>query len=210
MCALHKNRLHLIINKYNLPYFSETVENVFQFKCRSKYSTTLVTFHFYSPHDHFLPNRFLQKVSTGNQTELWYFGCFDWPIEYKVKPSTIAPTQSFVLGCFFLTFLPNRNNSLLNNLAKTNHGPMRPSFQPSWLDSKWCRLTLPLPYLPPEISANRYTYSYQLVPDKFFMAEHRFIDSATVTTIRVTKAEKSIITTYTLRSLEASFGMRWC
>ena len=92
MCALHKNRLYLIINKYNLPYFFETVENVFQFKCGSKYSTTLVTFHFYSPRDQFLPNRFLQKESTGNQTELWYFGSFDWLIEYKVKPSTIAQT----------------------------------------------------------------------------------------------------------------------
>ena len=42
------------------------------------------------------------------------------------------------------------------------------------------------------------------------MAEHRSIYSATVTTIRVAKAEKSIITTYTLRLLEASFGMNIC
>ena len=105
MCALHKNCLHLIINKYNLPYFFETVENVFQFKCGSKYSTTLVTFHFYSPRDHFLPNRFLQKASTGNQTELLYFGCFDWLIEYKIKPSTIVRTESFCLGLFLSYFL---------------------------------------------------------------------------------------------------------
>ena len=65
-------------------------------------------------------------------------------------------------------------------------------------------------YLPPEISANRYTYSYRLMPDKFFMAVHRFIYSATVTTIRVAKAEKSTIITSTLRLLEASLGMRRC
>ena len=43
-----------------------------------------------------------------------------------------------------------------------------------------------MPYIPFQTSANHYTY--QLVPDKFFMPEHWIL---TVTLISVAKAEKS-------------------